>query len=359
MLDILNYLMTTAPNWGDKSNRMGLVGLPINAILDWPMGTASGFALFLDPEVNAMMKKILNAWGQFLKSPASAYVLSHHVDCWFGAVGTRELIATASIGEVAGRNLQFDDLFICDSSKKHYGFKSWDDFFTRQFREGIRPVASPNDDAVIANACESKTYHVQYNVAARDKFWVKGQPYSIIDMFDHSPCAEEFIGGTVYQAFLSALSYHRWHAPVSGTIVNAWVIDGTYYSEPLFQGLANPDARNPSIDVDGTVTSQEYITAVATRAIILIEADNKDIGVMAFMAVGMSEVSTCSIGVVVGERIIKGQEIGMFHFGGSTHCLLFRKGVNVSGFPQPGGRGNVPVLSQVAVVKATKMHQVG
>ena len=26
----------------------------------------------------------------------------------------------------------------------------------------------------------------------------------------------------------------------------------------------------------------------------------------------------------------KGDQIGMFHFGGSTHCLLFRKGVDVT-----------------------------
>jgi phosphatidylserine decarboxylase len=30
--------------------------------------------------------------------------------------------------------------------------------------------------------------------------------------------AELFQGGTVYQAFLSALSYHRWHSPVNGVI---------------------------------------------------------------------------------------------------------------------------------------------
>jgi phosphatidylserine decarboxylase len=27
-----------------------------------------------------------------------------------------------------------------------------------------------------------------------------------------------FEGGTVYQAFLSALSYHHWHAPIDGTV---------------------------------------------------------------------------------------------------------------------------------------------
>jgi phosphatidylserine decarboxylase len=38
------------------------------------MGTRSGFAVFLDPTVNKHLKRILNAWGEFLSSPASASV---------------------------------------------------------------------------------------------------------------------------------------------------------------------------------------------------------------------------------------------------------------------------------------------
>ena len=40
---------------------------------------------------------------------------------------------------------------------------------------------------------------------------------------------DQFVGGTVYQAFLSATNYHRWHSPVAGTIVRAFVEEGTYY----------------------------------------------------------------------------------------------------------------------------------
>ena len=52
--------------------------------------------------------------------------------------------------------------------------------------------------------------------------------------------------------------------------------------------------------------SQGYITEVATRAIILIEADDPRIGLMCFMAVGMAEVSTCDITVYVGQHVNKG-----------------------------------------------------
>ena len=41
--------------------------------------------------------------------------------------------------------------------------------------------------------------------------------------------AKQFEGGTVYQAFLSALFYHRWHSPVDGEIEDVYLIPGTYY----------------------------------------------------------------------------------------------------------------------------------
>ena len=349
-LRVLNHLLTTAPSWSDKSHRVGLVGLPINAVLDWPMGTPSGYAAFLDPEINAMLKKVLNAWGEFLKSPESAKVLNSSSNGWFGETGHRDLTAVAKIGPTAATNLQFQEMFQCEPSETYYGFKSWDDFFTRLFRDGIRPVAEPDNGKVIANACESKPYRIAHDVKDRDQFWIKSQPYSILDMLGHDSLASQFIGGTVYQAFLSALSYHRWHAPVSGKVVKAYVVDGTYYSEPLFEGVGNTQAHSQDIDLEGQVISQAYITATATRALIFIEADDPAIGLMAFIGVGMAEVSTCDITVKEGQRLHKGDEIGMFHFGGSTHCLLFRKGVDVSGFPEPGREENVPVCSRLAVV---------
>jgi phosphatidylserine decarboxylase len=68
---------------------------------------------------------------------------------------------------------------------------------------------------------------------------------------------------------------------------------------------------------------------MATRAIVFIEADHPAIGLMAFLGVGMVEVSTCEITVYDGQKVQKGDEIGMFHFGGSTHCLLFQPDVKI------------------------------
>ncbi|OQV02280.1 hypothetical protein CLAIMM_07505 isoform 2 [Cladophialophora immunda] len=346
MLRVINHILTTPPSWSESSARVGLVGLPFNALFDWPMGTASGYAAFLDPDVNKMLKKVLNAWGDYLRSPESAKVLEKDAEgSWFGRHGQQELTTTANLGKT---DYKFEELFQCDPSAPHMGYKSWDDFFTRLFKEGARPVASPEDDNVIANACESKTFKVARHVKARDHFWLKGQPYSVIDMLAQDPWAEQFVGGIVYQAFLSALSYHRWHAPVSGTLVKAYVVDGTYYSEPLFDDFTVDQGADPV----GEVTSQGYLTATATRAIMFIEADNPAIGLMAFIGVGMCEVSTCEMTVKEGQHVKKGDEIGMFHFGGSTHCLMFRKGVDLEGFPEPHPEQNIPVRSELARVKA-------
>ncbi|MCJ1474949.1 hypothetical protein MMC13_003609 [Lambiella insularis] len=347
MLQLLNHMLTTAPSWSEHSKKVGLVGLPINALLDWPMGTQSGFALFLDPTVNAMIKKVLNVWGDYLSSPDSAAVLDSHSTGWFGETGVKDLTATANIGQTSHA---FEDMFHCDPNAKHYGFSSWDHFFTRTFKEGIRPVAGPDDPNIIANACESLPYKVAHGVKIRDQFWIKGQPYSLIDMLAHDSLAPQFVGGTIYQAFLSALSYHRWHSPVTGKIVKAYVQDGTYYSEPMFEEFT----ESQDADEAGEATGQGYITSTATRAIIFIEAESPVIGLMAFIGVGMAEVSTCQITVKEGQHVEKGEQIGMFHFGGSTHCLIFRKGVDVQGFPKPGKEHNVPVRSEVAHVVSSK-----
>jgi phosphatidylserine decarboxylase len=221
--------------------------------------------------------------------------------------------------------------FVHDPKDEHWGFTSWNDFFTRRFIETARPVAAPDDDKVIISACESTPYRISTGVQRQDRFWIKRQPYSLNDLLANDDAVDQFVGGTVYQAFLSATNYHRWHSPVAGTVVRAFVQEGTYYSEDESEGA---QAVDPA-------TSQSYLAHVAARAIILIEADDPAIGLVAFLGVGMSEVSSCIIdpNIESGNRIAKGGELGYFQFGGSTSCLIFRPGVvadfSLSAVPQP------------------------
>ncbi|KAK1829351.1 Phophatidylserine decarboxylase-domain-containing protein [Podospora conica] len=387
MLQVLNHVFSRAPEWTDAAAHVGMVGVPLNAVFDYVMGTPSGHAAFLDPEVNRALKRVLNAWGEFLKvwqTPESASVLGDHTTGWFGPVGLSDLMEVANAP--LKTSYKFEEMYQCDPKAKHYGFKSWDDFFTRRFQPDARPVASPSDPLVITSACESQPYNITaprpptsrlpryqskpdrpqivnptdtpifaHHALPRAPFWIKSQPYSVLDILAHHPLSTHFTPhATVYQAFLSALSYHRWHAPVSGTILSTHLQDGTYFSEPLCTtpSPTSPTSISTTISRAGIAPAQGYLTALATRAVIFIEADAPQVGLMAFVGVGMDEVSTCEITVQKGQRVDKGDEMGMFHFGGSTHCLLFREGVKVKGFPEVGGTANVPVRGRVCVVEA-------
>lgn len=319
MLALFNVILTHAPEFNDS----GFVGFPFNAILDWSMATPDGWTGFLDDKVNQHLKAILNEWGKFLRSADSTSVLNADPRSgWFGEDARKAMP-------------DFEKEFICHPDQPHYGFKSWDDFFVRRFRSGVRPVASPDDDSVIVNPCESAPFALKHDVQLFDRFWIKTQPYAVKFMLNNDPCCKNFENGCVYQAFLSALSYHRWHAPVSGKVVKTALIPGTYYSE----------AKSVGYDPYGPNDSQGYISELAARAVICIEADNPDIGLVAFVAIGMAEVSSCEITVYEGQHITKGQETGMFHFGGSTFCLLFGPKVKLS-FDL---RGQTPGLETVNI----------
>ena len=75
---------------------------------------------------------------------------------------------------------------------------------------------------------------------------------------------------------------------------------------------------------------------------------------MAIMFVGMAEVSSNEITVYEGQHINKGDQLGMFHFGGSTHCLIFRPQVKLQfdfHGQTPGlNSENIPVRSRIATV---------
>jgi len=329
MLRLINEVLTMAPEYGEQH-----VTLPLAAILDWTTGTTSGFAFYRDPRVNSLLKKLLTVWCEFLSSPESLYVLNDSDTGWMSPAA-REVIGI--------------DQYQHDAGDPHWGFTSWNDYFTRRFREDARPVADPEDNSVIVSACESTPYSIRTGVQRRDSFWLKSQPYSLEDMLAGDESVEQFVGGTVYQAFLSATNYHRWHAPVAGTIVRAFVQNGTYYSQADSEGPAAVEPTN----------SQGYLAHVATRAIILIEADDPAIGLVAVVLVGMVEVSSCVIApeITGGHHVAKGDELGHFQFGGSTHCLVFRPGAisefSLEALPQPDNADPSLVLVRSKLATAT------
>lgn len=330
LLTIVDYLTTYAPPF----NASVPIATPLNLVLDWPMCMPSGYHVFRDPAFNAQLRRVLEYWCGFLCGPHS-----------------REHLTTAPphgwFTEAAQKKMQLDE-FVCDRSQPHWGFESWNGFFTRRLREGARPVAAPGDPRVVVNACEASPYNIGFDCQLHDCFWIKAQPYSLQEILEGSAddVVQRFPGGTVYQGYLSAFNYHRWHAPVAGRIREAYNVDGTFFSEVEAEGT---DAR-------GLNDSQGYTTAVAARAVIVIECDEPSLGLVACVFVGMAEVSSCRIVALPGQHVEKGDEIGFFQYGGSTYCLIFERDMIERFEPQPPFCDDTPPLKVNALLAMARLR---
>jgi len=298
---MLDHILRQAPFYGD-------IGPPIYMIIGQAMNTQGGFTTFLSDKLNQHFKNMFAGWATFLLSKESTNVLNNDKGGWFSDAALDAMDEHFKLG--------FENTFKCDPNVPYWGFTSWDHFFNREFLDTVRTVQFPENPNIISAACESKLLKISRGVKETDKFWLKEQPYSLKHMLNSDvEFADQFIGGTVFQGFLEVTGYHRWHAPVSGIIKKIVEVPGTFFVQAP-ELLGNPG--------DPYLESLKFVTAITARTLIFIESDNPNVGLMCFIALGMTEISSCEVTVQRDQRVTRGDQLGMFHFGGSSHCLVFR-----------------------------------
>ncbi|KAG8683670.1 hypothetical protein FRC09_015931, partial [Ceratobasidium sp. 395] len=292
------------------------IGVPMYLVFDILSNTAAAHHLFCMPDFNKALKNLLNSWGEYLKDPKanSKSSLNEKPGGWFSP-------AAIAMLEV-GRGTFNQTYYVPDPNAPDRGYKSWDDFFTRKILADARPLEllpGYDKDKIIFNGCESTVERWRSGVKAHDRFWLKGMPYSLYDMLHPKQHAyiDKFVGGTAFQAFLSPQDYHRWHSPITGEVISAEIVEGTYYAVLPDKGVYDDEEE---IDPRGAlIRSQPWLTANATRAVFVIKPKNPWMDYVCFIGVGMAEVSSCDITAHAGDNVDAGQELGMFHFGGSSY----------------------------------------
>lgn len=307
LCEVLNEIINTSPGF----NNTVQVGTPMNGLLAVAMATEAGVALFHDETFNHHFKHVLDAWNNFLKSPASLDKLDindpEKPGSWISQAAWK-----------AGVWNQMEH----DAAKPGYGFDCWNSFFIRKFVPGARPFhGDPRIHVDIG--CETTPWEYKHDVKCETDFWIKDVNYSLLDIFGgRDDLAKLFEGGQAYQGFLSATHYHRWQAPLDGKLVRSWVEPGTYFAQ-------RPAQREGQGTWEGT-ESQPYLAHVAARAVFIFE--HELCGLVALVCIGMVEVSTCVIepAFIVPQHhppvpVTRGDEIGHFEFGGSTHMMIFQK----------------------------------
>jgi phosphatidylserine decarboxylase len=107
-------------------------------------------------------------------------------------------------------------------------YKTFNDFFTRPLKEGIRPIVG--DEQTLCQPVDGAVS--QFGDIIGDKvFQAKGHDYSLTTLLGGKPeLAVPFKGGKFATIYLAPSDYHRIHMPISGTLTDTLHVPGELFS---------------------------------------------------------------------------------------------------------------------------------
>lgn len=239
--------------------------------------------LLRDPAYQQWMREFVSSLGSFLDSPASAALLqTFYKDPLF----------------------KVDDYVVSPS-----GWLTFNQFFARYVKPGKRPVHALADDRVIASPADS-IFMGQWPIRDDSMITVKGLTWKISDLLAGSPYRDRFRGGVFTHSFLSPHDYHRFHSPVSGVIREIRPITGSVALDVV-------RTASGALAVSASDTGYQF---TQQRGLVILDSP---LGLVAVIPVGMGIVSSVNFTPDLGARLVKGEELGYFAFGGSDLILLF------------------------------------
>jgi phosphatidylserine decarboxylase len=196
-----------------------------------------------------------------------------------------------------------------------YRYGSFNEFFTRALKAGVRPVA--NDHAAIASpvdGCVSEAGTIDRGRLLQ----AKGRHYELTELLAAQPWASRFEGGSFATIYLAPFNYHRVHMPLRGELKETVYVPGRLFSvnAATAQHVPGLFARNERI-------LTLFDSDAGQFALVLVGALN--VGSMATVWAG--DITPAARRVVTRvpgppTTLEKGAELGRFNMG-STVILLF------------------------------------
>ncbi|MFH8788565.1 phosphatidylserine decarboxylase family protein [Streptomyces roseoverticillatus] len=300
MLNCLDEITVTAPEYRLDPNER--VFFPMSALFCYMMATQAGWDAFRNEQFNDKLLGVLSAWCAFLDSPESRYVLNEGPDGW--------------LCQAAYEQNKLYEFVIPEPGALYGGFVSFNAFFNRHIKPEFRPNGAKDDPRAIVSPNDGSVVRFLSGVQEDADITLKGQPYSLRRMLGGYEHTDRFVGGDVFQSFLSGANYHRWHAPVDGIVKHVEKIPGLMFSE----------LQTDKVDDSAGTLSQGYQANVNTRGLVVIESTVPDIGLVCVIPVGITEISSVRFSVTEGDRVTRGDELGYFSYGGSSMALVFEPG---------------------------------
>jgi len=229
------------------------------------------------------------------------------------------------------------------------GWTTFNHFFTRELRSGLRLIDFPHDDTCIVSPADS-VFDGYWNVESNGVVYFKYIPWNIGQLLADSKYKGAFNGGVFTHSYLAPRDYHRQHAPVYGEVVETKRIDGLCYLEVVASPDENGDlslgmrrglpparlgrgankksvGKAPLVENEISAPDSPGYQFLQARGLIII--DNPTLGLVAVLPVGMAQISSVVITAKEGTFIEKGKEISYFQCGGSDCVIVFQKNANV------------------------------
>ncbi len=103
-------------------------------------------------------------------------------------------------------------------------YPSFQAFFTRRLKPGLRPQAPPVPGFV--NCPVDGRIIASGRITAGQAIQAKGLPYQVAELLKHDPAAARFEGGSFLTLYLSPRDYHRIHVPMAGQVTAVSRVEG-------------------------------------------------------------------------------------------------------------------------------------
>jgi len=191
-------------------------------------------------------------------------------------------------------------------------YATFNEFFAREIKESARPIDQPENGYVSSSPADCRLTAFQ-TIDLATKYWIKGFGFSLEKLLGDAELAKHFDGGSIVIARLAPQDYHRWHAPVSGTIEKVKDIPGTYYT-------VNPQAINEPGSLDVFCENKRSVMTVKRSS------TGTPIAIIAVGAMLVGSIKYVNGVEKPGSDIRRGQCLGKFLYGGSTVIVVYPKG---------------------------------
>ncbi len=223
----------------------------------------------------------------------------------------------------------FSDLDLSEAKKTK--FTSLHDCFTRELKEGARPVeAAPN----IMTSPSDGIVGMCGKIDGTELIQAKGFPYTLHDLMGNQDWINIYRDGQYITLRLTATMYHRFHAPYDCTVNQVNYISGdTWNVNPIaLKRVEKLFCKNERAVIRCTLPSSHVITMVPVAAVLVASIRLHFLNVLLHLKYRGPNVMTCDA------RLSKGQEMGWFQHGstiiifapaGFTLCENIKTGATI------------------------------